>query len=184
VRYYLVREAPLGNDISFSIPHITQRYNSELADGLGNLVYRVLSMLEKYCSGAIPSIAPDEKMIQNIHSLAEKAYASYLQHDIHESLIQSWEIVNAGNKYISDKAPWNLMKEGKRSEAEQLLVTEVEICRVLSILIAPVLPLSAEKICSQFGFQKPLFANLKSIPSMGGKNVMKGSVLFAKREVN
>ncbi|MBM3282563.1 MAG: methionine--tRNA ligase, partial [Candidatus Diapherotrites archaeon] len=140
LRYYLLREAPLGNDLSFSEKNLMDRSNAELADSVGNLVFRVLSMLEKYTNGVIPASAHNSEVLAQTHALAQEAYAYYLAHDIQNALVVSMKIAALGNKFIADTQPWKLMKEGKREEVEMLLATEVEIIRVLATLLSPVLP--------------------------------------------
>ncbi|MEK6970874.1 MAG: methionine--tRNA ligase [archaeon] len=183
IRYYLLREAPLGNDLAFSEKNLIERNNSELADGLGNLVYRVLSMLEKYCNGVIPDIQPDGQILGQASLSAQESYRSYLSHDIQGALVHAWKIVSLGNKSIADSEPWKKMKDGKRDEVEVLLVTEVELLRQLSILIQPVLPTTSDSICAQFGFSTPTFSQLSTTPPSSPRAVKKGSVLFVKREL-
>lgn len=183
LRYYLLREAPLGNDISFSEKNLVERANSELADSLGNLIFRVLSMMEKYTNGVVPPGSLNEEVLSHARENAHEAYRLYLSHDIQNALIQTLKVSALGNKFIADTEPWKLMKEGKRAEVESLLATEVELIRVLSILLAPVLPQTSEKISQQFGFDKPSFAALGKTPSFGGKKTVKGTVLFPKFEL-
>lgn len=183
IRYYLMKETPIGNDLSFSIPNLIERTNADLADSFGNLAYRVLSMIEKYNAGMIPKSPLDDSILTQAQELAAKAYHAYLSHSPQEALHRTWEIISLGNKSIAEQEPWKKMKENKRGEVEQLLRTEVELLRIVSILIAPVLPLANEKLCAQFGFDPPAFAKLKSPQAMDGKLTQKGAVLFAKKEI-
>ncbi len=183
IRYYLLRESPIGNDLAFSEKNLIERTNADLADGLGNLVFRVLSMLEKYTNGSIPSVETDALIVQEARTFAQEAYRAYVDHDIQNALIHAWKIVALGNKYITEKEPWRLMKEGKREEVEKLLQTEVELLRQLSVLIFPVLPQTSAALSAQFGFEKPLFSNLQKSISLGGKKIKKGNVLFPKKEL-
>ncbi len=183
IRYYLLREVPLGNDLAFAEKNLIERNNSELADGLGNLVYRVLSMLEKYCNGVVPKVKLDAQILGQSSVSAQEAYKLYLSHDLQNALIQTWKVVNVGNKAIADSEPWKKMKEGKRDEVEVLLATEVELLRQLSILIQPVLPLASQSICDQFHFPKPQFSHLSTSHVPSAHAVKKGSVLFVKRDL-
>jgi methionyl-tRNA synthetase len=122
-------------------------------------------------------------MLAAAHDLSAKAYHAYLSHSPQEALHRAWEIIALGNKSIAEKEPWKLMKENKRAETEQLLRSEVELLRIVSILIAPVLPLTNKKLREQFGFDAPAFSKLKSPQPLEGKSVKKGAVLFAKKEV-
>ncbi|QQR92547.1 MAG: methionine--tRNA ligase [Candidatus Iainarchaeum archaeon] len=183
IRYYLLKETPVGNDLSFSIPNLIERTNADLADSFGNLAYRVLSMIEKYNGGIIPQAPLDQAILVPAQELAAKAYHAYLSHSPQEALHKTWDVIALGNKSIAEKEPWKLMKENKRAEVEQLLRTEVELLRMVSILIAPVLPLANEKLNEQFGFETAAFAKLKSPQALDGKPIKKGAVLFAKKEV-
>lgn len=182
LRYYLLRESPLGNDLSFSEKNLMERSNSELADSVGNLVFRVLSMLEKYTNGVVPDAAMNQDVLSQSRVLAQEAYAQYLSHDIQNALITCLKISGVGNKYVADTQPWKLMKEGKRADVEMLLATEVEIIRVLATLLSPVLPHTCEKIREQFGFGPFSFATLAQAQKLGGKPTKKGNVLFVKFE--
>lgn len=183
LRYYLLREAPLGNDIAFSEKNLQERANSELADSLGNLVFRVLSMMEKYTNGIIPAAPLNEVILQQARVHAQEAYRAYLSHDIQSALIHAMKVSAVGNKYIADTEPWRLMKEGKREDVETLLATEIELLRLVTILLAPVLPKTCERIATQIGFSKPLFSALNTTPSLSGKKIVKGTVLFPKFEM-
>lgn len=183
IRYYLLREVPLGNDLAFSEANLIQRTNAELADGLGNLVYRVLSMLEKYSNSRVPTAPLDEALLFKARERANESYLAYLSHDLQNALISAWKVVDLGNKYVTDAEPWKMMKEGQRVEVEALLATEVELVRILSILIAPVLPQTSQSICAQFGFDAPAFAALGKPPSFAEKPVKKGAILFVKKEL-
>ncbi len=182
LRYYLLREVPLGNDIAFSEKNLIERANSELGNSLGNLVFRVLSMVEKYTNGVIPAAPLNDAILQQARVHAQEAYRFYLEHDIQNALVHTMKVSAVGNKFIADTEPWKLMKEGKREEVETLLATEIEIIRVLSILLAPVLPQTCEKITTQIGLDKPSFTALNKTSSLSGKKIVKGPVLFPKFE--
>ena len=125
----------------------------------------------------------DNDVIATAQSKAEKAYLAWLNHSTQDALQITWEIIALANKYITEKEPWKKMKENKREEVEQLLRTEIELLRIISILIAPILPLTNERLQEQFGFFPPQFSQLKQIQPLEGKPVKKGAVLFAKKEL-
>ncbi|MDP2666382.1 MAG: methionine--tRNA ligase [Candidatus Diapherotrites archaeon] len=183
IRYYFLRETPIGNDLSFSEKNLLARANSDLADGLGNLVYRVLSMLEKYCHSTIPPAPLDPSILAESTTHSAAAYQSYLAHDLQSALVHTWKLVTLGNQSIATQEPWKKMKEGKRSEVESLLATEVELLRRIAILITPILPLSSSAISTQFGFPPPSFSSLQTPLDLKNKPIIKGPVMFAKKEL-
>ncbi len=183
IRYYLLRESPLGNDVAFSEKNLIHRNNAELADGLGNWVYRVLSMLEKYCNSVIPPAPLLDSLVVSAQASAQDAYHAYLSHDPQGALIHVWKVIALGNKSIADAEPWKKMKEGQRAEVEQLLVTQVELIRRVAILLTPVLPQTAQKIQFQFGLPAQSFNALSHPVVLSSKKIQKGDVLFSKREL-
>ncbi len=141
LRYFLMREIPLGDDGDFSEQLLKARNNNELASDLGNLVYRVLTMTEKY-EGKLEGTPELEK------SLELKTFQDEMdRYDTYKALETLWRFIKASNKYINDTKPWELEGEA----LSNALYNSVEACRIISILISPFMPDTAERISKQLG---------------------------------
>lgn len=149
VRYFLMREVPFGNDGDFSKAAFVQRVNSDLANDLGNLVQRTLSMVAKNCQGKVPKPGPlqeDEKaLLDAIEGLLDDSRTLIDRQAIHAMIENIWRQVAAVNGYFSSAEPWALKKTDPDRMGSVLWVA-AEAIRRLAILIQPVMPDSAAKI--------------------------------------
>ena len=159
-RYFLMRDVPFGLDGNFSQEAITKRFNSDLANDLGNLVYRTLTMIEKYFQGNIPnkvSLKLDEhgeRIEQKLKTISQEvSLLLEAQHSFNFSLAleKIWELVNMANKYIEDKKPWNLAKQNKIDELGAFISLLVEAIRLISDQIYPFMPRTSDSIKEQLG---------------------------------
>ncbi|MGH9862548.1 MAG: methionine--tRNA ligase [Candidatus Acidiferrales bacterium] len=166
LRYFLLREMVFGQDCSFTYPALVTRYNSDLADDLGNLVTRTLAMIERYFKGEVPypsAIADRSPKDREVAAAAEKTITSLLEafdrYDFSRGLEAVWALVARVNKYIVETEPWELAEdETKRARLATVLWTAAEGVRVAAVLLAPVIPSAAEKIWQQLGFDAELAA--------------------------
>jgi len=162
-RYFLLRDVPFGLDGSFSEEAIIKRFNSDLANDLGNLVYRTLTMIEKYYQGVVPAIevfgSKYDEPGENIKAMlkpspvgsvgpALKAESGF---NFGETLGSIWELINSANKYVEQTKPWNLAKEGKSKELKAFIRLLVEVIRSVSKALYPFMPGTAESITQQLG---------------------------------
>jgi len=161
VRYYVMREISFGEDGDVSVARIKERYNNDLAAGLGNLVQRVLSMVVRY-KVKVEKLPPACKRLSA--AMAGRA-SSFQQEKIHnltesfkfqEALVEIWKEIARINKEIADTQPWQLAKDGEDKELEEFLKTKY--CEILAIadLVEPYLPETAEKIKNQAKTLKPV----------------------------
>ena len=154
-RYFLMREVPFGNDGDFSRRAMIHRMNGDLANDLGNLSQRVLSMIFKNCSGVMPALpataAPeDSALLDAADAMLGKVRAHMDVQSFHEAMRCIWEVVSDANKYVDTTAPWGLKKTDPVRMGEVLAVL-AETIRQAAILVQPVMPGSASKILDQLG---------------------------------
>lgn len=152
IRYFLMREVPFGNDGSFSKDSMVNRINSDLANDLGNLAQRVLSMIFKNCSGAIPTpgafIADDEALLKQAHDVMDTMRAAMETQAIHKMIEAVWQVVGAANRYVDAQAPWALRKTDP-ARMETVLYVLADVIRILGIYVQPVVPDAAGNLLDQ-----------------------------------
>ena len=160
LRYFLLREVVFGQDGSFSFDALVQRYNSDLANGLGNLASRTLTMITRYFKGEVPypSHAAHTQADAAIADAAKKAIADYGtlfdQYQFSRALEIAWGLVAAVDKYIVENEPWALdekKNEESRSRLATVLYTSAEALRIVTALAHPVMPDATAKIWAQMG---------------------------------
>jgi methionyl-tRNA synthetase len=149
-RFYVLRELDIGPDGNWTDAGFKARYSAELANGLGNLVNRSLSMLKRYRNGQVPAVsnelAPDaERVIQDTRALLE-------QNKLQGALHSIWSLVTRANQYVDHTAPFKLAKDpANAARLDEVLYNLAEVCRILSVLLWPFLPTTAGKIYAQLG---------------------------------
>jgi methionyl-tRNA synthetase len=155
VRYLLLRELPFDRDGDLSWTTMTDRFNADLANDLGNFVYRTLSMLQRYFDGKVPAPDADATALdKQLVAAFEKAVRGQDKHikalDFTGALDLTWEAINRGNKYIEESAPWVLAKQSdQRKRLQSVMYNLVEAIRLTSYLVSPFLPDTAGKIAAQ-----------------------------------
>jgi len=161
IRYFLAREVPFGQDGDFSLRSFRNRFNSDLANDLGNLLNRTLSMLGKYFDGVVP----DPKGFSGglgdaIARTAQAAGESCDKLEFTRALEAIWQMIGTGNKYINDTEPWTLAKNEKTDELAGVLYSALEVARAAAIMVSPFMPATAREIARQLGIGEQ-FASLK-----------------------
>ncbi len=149
VRYYFLREVPFGQDGNYSHEAIVNRVNADLANDLGNLGQRSLSMIAKNCDGKIPVFGDfteeDQVLLNAAYGLVEKSRAEIDKFLIHNALAVIWDVIGEANRYITVQEPWSLKKTDPERMATVLYVV-AEILRCAGIMAQCVMPTSAEKL--------------------------------------
>ena len=158
LRHFLLREITFGQDGSFSYDALVGRYNSDLANGLGNLASRTLTMINQYRGGAIPE-GTDEEISALANETIASVQESFERFEYSKALEAIWALISAVDKFIVKQAPWKLARQPDETSQTGLnatLYTAAEALRIATALIAPVLPDSARKIWAQLGMKEPL----------------------------
>jgi methionyl-tRNA synthetase len=149
LRYFFCREVPFGQDGSYSHEGIVNRINADLANDLGNLAQRSLSMINKNCGGRVPVkgalSSADEAILAQAYDILPIAREAIAKQLVHKALDAIWDVVAETNRYFAAQAPW-ILKKTDEARMETVLWVTAEIIRVVSILVQPVMPVSAAKL--------------------------------------
>ena len=149
-RYYATRELDLGPDGNWTDASFQARYHAELANGLGNLVNRSLSMLKRYRNGLVPP--PSAELASEITTGVEATLAQLRQYQLQGALQTIWSMVNRANQYVDQTAPFKLAKDpSQAARLDEVLYNLAETCRILAVLLWPFLPETAARIYHQLG---------------------------------
>ena len=161
LRYYMLRETVFGQDGNFSYDALVTRYNGDLANGLGNLTSRVLTMIANYCGGAIPGPhgqdnLPERTHSPNINTIWNETVADinslYTNYKFSSALERIWELVAEMDRFIALTKPWTLANDAsQRPYLETILYDAAENIRLILVLAHPVIPTATEKIWKQLG---------------------------------
>jgi methionyl-tRNA synthetase len=161
-RYYLVRELDIGPDGNWTDAGFRARYQSELANGLGNLVNRSLTMIQRYRGGRLPAGA--NQLAGETAAAWDRAVAAYRGNALQEALQECVALVTRANQYIDQTAPFKIAKDPSRAgDLDNILVTLAEVCRALGVLLWPVMPGAMEKLQRQLGLES-VNTNLSQLP--------------------
>jgi methionyl-tRNA synthetase len=181
VRYYLLRDTPLGTDGEFSLEGITSRYNSDLANNLGNLVARVATVVASKCEGvgpAAPEKGPLDEEAASAHAQASAAWERFAPH---VALEATWRLIGAANHHLESHAPW---KMDPGAQLNDVLGAALEAIRVVSVLIAPAMPATAREVRRRIGLPSELDAGswttALSDRYRGGTKIERGDPLFPR----
>jgi methionyl-tRNA synthetase len=191
LRYFVMREMVLGQDASFADEAFLTRYNADLANDLGNVVSRVTTMIQRYCGGVVPPVAPDVpsaldvELTRKTESTIAATLAAAAAFDFSQALRETWELISALNKYIVAREPWALAKTPEsRPLLEVTLYTAADALRVVASLIEPVMPTASGRIRSMLGVKAESWTGLKAGTLNAGSRLGSIEPLFPRMELS
>ena len=193
-RYFLLREVPFGQDGDFSQQSMVTTINNDLANGIGNLLSRTLTMVERFCAGVIPpkgstALAALEAQIERAASeLPDRMEAGYAQLQFRDNIQHLQTLIGLCDEYIDKAAPWQLAKKAEDlPRLQTVLNTTARALRVLAVLLYPVIPRTAEQLAGQLGlsfdFGKPLSPDVYTWTApLADVRIRRGAALFPRIE--
>jgi methionyl-tRNA synthetase len=183
LRYYCFREVSFGQDGGVSTVTFGERYESELANELGNLASRTLAMIARYRDGVVPAVDLDPELATDFDGLHDEVTGLLDQAEITQALDRIWQRVRRLNRYVEERAPWRLAKdEAKAGELDQTLRSLAEGLRVIAVFLLPYIPESVEKLLAALGAPDTGLEHAVFGAHPGGQAVEKIPPLFPKPE--
>ncbi len=159
LRWWLIRDVPRVGDADFTLERMIKGYHEDLANGLGNLVNRTVSMIQKYRGSTVPTVdtVPDNTLTKACANVADKVDTAMDRFDFRSATAAIWEIVDEANRYVVENAPWHLAKAEKHNDPDattrldEVLATLVHAGRVVADELTPFLPEAAQRVAAQLG---------------------------------
>lgn len=190
LRYFLMREVTFGRDLDFELDRLVERYNSDLANDLGNLLRRTLSMASKYRGTEVPAVPVGDSCTElpGLAAGVRRRYrAAFEELEIQAALQAAWELVSAANLAIDRHKPWELAKdEGSGARLDRVLVELVDALRQTAVLLYPVMPGKAAEMARQLGVEsEPGDWRLEEMldPAARPRMIAPGDPLFPRHEI-
>ncbi len=183
LRYYCFREVSFGQDGGVSVVTFGERYETELANELGNLASRTTNMLGRYTGSAVPTVDPDPGLAADFDGLVAEVSALLDDAEITQALERIWQRVRRLNRYVEETAPWQLAKDPEKSgELQTTLRSLAEGLRVVGVLLTPYIPESTAKLLDALGAPDTSLDQAEYGAHPGGQPVTKLAPLFPKPE--
>ncbi|QXK92395.1 methionine--tRNA ligase [Neoehrlichia mikurensis] len=187
MRYFLIKEIPIGNDGNFSRQSVINCINYELVNNIGNLVHRTISLIHRECNGLIPevdmSLLSDKESLPDYYCILHQVSDYIMHYELYEAVKFIVQISSSANEYITERAPWHLCKIDKKV-MEAVLYKLVEYIRCIGMLLQPIMPNVASKILDQIAvpINKRCFSFF-AVKSCMGSKLLDPQPIFTKYEL-
>jgi methionyl-tRNA synthetase len=182
LRFYLMRDVAWGSDGAVGIDAVRTRYESELANEYGNLASRTIAMILRYREGVVPAVATDGALAADFDGLSEDVAGRFDRADITQALDLIWQRVRRLNRYVEERAPWQLARDESAADAlDETLASLAEGLRVVSVLLHPYMPASVERLLEALAGDGLGYAGASFGPRGSGAQITALEPLFPKR---
>jgi methionyl-tRNA synthetase len=183
LRFYVLRDVSFGSDGEVSPEGFETRYNTELANEYGNLASRTLAMIGRYRDGTVPEAEPDPALTPHFEGLAEAVRGALDEIEITAALDEIWQRIKLLNRYVQEEQPWQLAKdEAAAGRLDQVLYSLAEGLRVVSVLVQPFMPGSAERLLAALGREDRSLDGARLGAVGGGASIAELGQLFPRVE--
>ncbi|HWD65227.1 MAG TPA: methionine--tRNA ligase, partial [Solirubrobacteraceae bacterium] len=183
LRFYLMRDVPFGSDGAVGIDAVRSRYEAELANEYGNLGSRTLAMINRYRDGVVPSVGTDPTVLAEFADLPRQVAETFDRAEATQALELIWQRVRRLNRYVEERAPWQLAKEpAQTDQLEEVLASLHEGVRSLSVLLHPYMPEATDKLLRATGAPENSYRAAEFAPTGSGARVETIPPLFPKRD--
>jgi methionyl-tRNA synthetase len=182
LRFYLMRDVAFGGDGAVGMDAVTVRYERELANDYGNLASRTIAMIHRYRDGVVPDVGTDSELAAEFDALGLRVSELLDRAEVTIALEEIWQRVRRCNRYVEERAPWQLAKDpGAAAALDQTLASLAEAVRVISVLLAAYIPTSASRLLDALGAPGLSIAGAEFASRGGGRAVAELAPLFPKR---
>jgi methionyl-tRNA synthetase len=182
LRFYLMRDVSFGSDGTVGMDAVTARYESELANDYGNLASRTVAMIHRYRDGVVPDVPTDPELAREFEDLLPELRELMDAAEVSTALELIWRRVRRCNRYVEERAPWKLARDPDAAgELDRTLASLAEAVRVISVLVSPYVPTSAQKLLDVLGAPDLSLDGAEFAGTGGGRRVAALQPLFPKR---
>lgn len=185
-RFYCLSEMPYATDGNITHKDFVLKYNSELANTLGNLVNRTIAMIRKYFDGVLTNTKIEDDIDSSLKDLVSKSVVEYEkkmnEYKLSDAIDQVWNIVRRSNKYIDETTPWILAKdESKKERLQTVLYNLAETIRIISVMLSPIMPSTSKKIQEYMSCEDNTFDSIKIFGKIQNKTKVKEAKIMFER---
>jgi methionyl-tRNA synthetase len=182
LRFYLLRDVVFGGDGAVGVDQVRSRYDGELANEYGNLASRTIAMINRYRDGVVPDVELDPELVAEFDGVSDRVAELFDRADLTPALERIWQLVRRCNRYVEERAPWQLAKDPVDAETlDTTLATLAEALRAITVLLHPYMPATSAHLLGALAAPDLGFDNASLAARGGGRTVTALEPLFPKR---